>query len=1107
MHRYFRIFLVLMCFTISARSQNISMKFHQITTKDGLSQATINGIVQDKYGFIWIGTQDGLNRYDGYEFKVFKHETGKPKSISDSYILSLYTDSKDNIWIGTETGLNCYDFKTEQFICCIGSDYISKKYNHNNNVTVITQCLENPDFLWIGTNNGVKRFNAQSMQFDNYITPYFDTVHQRHKSITSIFEPAPGILWIGTTDGLFRIDTKKEIFKHFINDDGLSSNFINCIFEDSKQDIYVGTLNGLNLYIPKEERFIPYQHMRGDASSLSSSYINTIFEDSRQNLWIGTEGGGLNLFNRETQTFRHWNEQPGNQLTISDNSVTKIFEDRSGILWICTRENGVNKVNPNYENFGYFYHDANNPNSLPGNSIRSIFEDKNKQLWIGTFSGISIYNKQNDSYTNLVHEPGNPNSLSSSQIRVLYKDKDGYIWIGTRDAGLCRYNPVTKRFKHYKNEFNNPFSLSSNNIRAIYQDDEGYLWIGTVSGGMNRFDIKTETFRHYYFDENNPNSLNDNRVFSIIGGDSGVLWIGTGNGVAKFNPQTESFQRYLADTKQENHLSHHLIMGLTQDHLGNIWVASYGGGVNIISPETGKIRHFSEADGLSNNAVYGVVEDDNYNLWMSTNQGISKLDPQTEQFTNFGSEDGLQEGEFNAGAYYKGSDGEIYFGGLNGLNVFHPDQITRSKYIPPIVIHDFSLFNKSVGVSDTINGNCVLSKSILETDSIVLSYQENVFSFSFAALDFSLPEKNEYAYILENFETEWNYSGTRRYVTYTDLPAGEYTFRVLGSGSAGVWNEYGESVNIIIIPPWWKTKTFYILSVFLILLIIFMVIKLSLYRLKGDKTRLEKGVKDRTMEIQNKNLVLIENQRKLENQKQEIQRHMIALREVNATKDKFFSIIAHDLKSPFNTILGFTDLLDTNYNDYTDNERKQFLRELSKTSKNTLSLLENLLTWARAQRGQIKITKEILVIRNLVEESISSYIGAATLKNIQIDNSIPIEMQAGLDKETMKTAIGNLVSNGIKFTPPGGRVFITGQYTENMIKISVGDTGVGMNSNTINKLFRIEESFTTFGTNNEKGTGLGLILCKELIEKNGGEITVESEPSMGSIFNITIRNN
>ena len=1077
-------------FNSAVSAQEQPLKFQQFTIEDGLSQSTVRGIIQDKYGFIWVGTQDGLNRYDGSGFKIFKNDLNNPHSLSANSIFSLYEDKNDRIWIGTELGLNLYDFDLERF------ENFAMNNNPNdfagiNRINAIYESESTPNFLWLGTMQSVYSFNINTKKFFEYRLPRVHQDSNTGNEIHSIFESIsePGILWIATSNGLFKFNTKTGNFNQILRDK-LSSQYIISLYEDSENTIWICTNSGLHAYDKDNNQIKIFRNAPNNPNSISSSYVQSAYEDSRNQLWFGTVGGGLNTFDRKTKRFMSWKSQAGDPMSISNNNIWDIFEDQSGILWVCTGGNGLNKVNTNSKNFEHYFHKSDNPNSICGNTVRAIMTDSEGKLWIGSTSGISIINQQSGKYEHLFHHADNKNSISSNQIRVLYQDRLGFIWIGSRDGGLDKYDPELKIFKNYKNDINNKNSIGADNVTSIYEDTDGMLWIGTYNGGLNKFNPKTEKFKRYMRETHNPKSLNDNRVNNIVSDESGFLWIGTRNGFAKFNTKTEEFTRYISDPKNPKSLSHFYVLGISIDHDGNLWLATYGGGINKFNPKTEEFTVYKEEDGLPNNSVYIAIEDNNHNLWMTTNNGLTKFNPETEYFLNFNTYDGLQGSEFNAMAFHKDQEGLLYFGGINGFNVFNPDQISSKNFISPIVINDFQIFNKSIAPSEPLNTHPILTKSILETNSIELTHKENVFSFSFSSLDFSNPEKNEYAYILENFESEWNMAGTRNFVTYTNLPAGKYVFRVIGTNSAGIWNEEGKSIQIIILPPWWKTKIFYFLSALIIALALFLFIQIRIGKLSREKHKLEEHVKERTQEIQNKNIILKESELKL--------------KEANATKDKFFSILAHDLKNPFNIIQGYADILNTEYDNFSESDRKRMVKEIDKSSKITYKLLENTLTWSRSQQGKIRIDKKNLNLKNLVTTSIESSTLNAKKKDIEILIDIQETTEIYADNFTLSTTIRNLVSNAIKYTAEGGRVKVKVLESDQEIKLSIQDNGIGMNMETMNNLFRIDESYSTPGTNNEVGTGLGLILCKEFVEMNSGTIEVESKIGKGSTFTISL---
>ena len=1082
-------------------SQNITLHFDHITMEDGLSQSTVEGIVQDKYGFMWFGTQDGLNRYDGYDFKIFRHDYSKPSSISYSFITSLILDRNKNIWVGTGQGLNRYIYEKESFISYVHQEENINSLDHSY-VSYVYESKRLNGVLWLATKKGLNRFDIKDEKFTRYSLPISDSTNQNYNLISTIYESDtnPGILWIGTNSGLYQFNTKSEKFNKYhyeTKSDNLNQNIINTIFEDSYGKTWVGTDDGLIMIDKKNSGVIIFKNDPKNLGSLGYSNIKTIYEDNRKNLWIGTGGGGLNLFQREKKEFLRWESEPGNQNSIGGIDINTILEDNSGILWIGTAINGIEKVSINERKFIHYFYNPNTENSLVYNSVRAIYKDDDEKIWIGTDNGMSCLDRKLGVFTNFRSIPGSSNSLSDNALRDIYKDKNGIFWIGTRYGGLNRYDPETQSFTHYMTDINNPTSINSNNVKVIFEDNNGILWIGTVDGGLNKFDPVSGVFKHYLHDPNNTNSLLDNWVHAIIQDNKGFLWLGTSGGLVKLDTEKELFTHYIANRNDINSLNHHSVMSLYEDNDGLIWVATFGGGLNVLDPETGLFDHYTEKDGLSNNIVYGIVPDDNNNLWLSTNYGISKFNCITKEFTNFSTKDGVQSAEFNSGAYYRSKDGEIFFGGINGLNIINPESIDNNSVEPPILITDFQLFNKSVLVGEKINNNIILNKSILITDTLRLSYRDNVFSFSFTALDYYFSEKNEYSYILEGVEKEWNDVGNRRFVTYSTLPPGEYTFHVRGSNCDGIWNKEGKSIKIFISPPWWRTSIFYISIIALTTLLIFLYIRRRERKLKMEKFVLENKVNERTKDLTKSNKELKEKQEEIYTQNE-------TLEQLNATKDKFFSIIAHDLINPFNIILGYSKLLKSSYYDLSDEKKKYFVDKIDKSSKNTFELLKNLLSWAGTQRGEISINKEKINLAELVNKSIKPLLSGAEFKKISININVSEDIFVKADRETMSTVLNNLISNAIKFTHRKGEITISARSETNHVVLFIKDSGVGMSIDMINNLFKIDKSHSTSGTEDEKGTGLGLLLVKEFIEKNGGTINVDSKPDEGSVFKITI---
>ncbi|HEY9606736.1 MAG TPA: two-component regulator propeller domain-containing protein [Allocoleopsis sp.] len=541
--------------------------------------------------------------------------------------------------------------------------------------------------------------------------------------------------------------------------------------------------------------------------------MSVISEDEFGNLWLATSswygnsyGMGLDKFTPKTGEFSHYTNEPANPKSLSENIVSYILIDNYGILWIGTGFSGINKFDTKPNRFIHYKHENTNKNSLADNHIGSIYEDKKGAIWIGTFNGgLDRFERGSQKFVHYKHESNNSNSLSSNNIWSIYEDSYGLLWVGTFDGGLNQLNNKTGSFIHYTKNSDNPYSLNDNAIVSILEDHLGNLWIGTFSGGLNKFNRKTRQFIHYKNDPNNTKSLSDNNVFSIYEDKKGNLWLGTwSGGLNKFNRDTGEFTRYTHNSNNPNSLSYDRVLALYEYPVGTLWIGTFGGGLDKFDIATETFTHYTVADGLPNNSVVGILSDDEGNLWLSTGKGLSKFNPKTEKFRNYDVSDGLQGNEFDGiKAHFRSKTGEMFFGGLNGFNAFYPDRVKDNPHIPPIVLTDFKKLNKSIK----------LDRAISETKEIKLSYKDKFIGFEFAALDYTNPQKNQYAYKLEGFDKDWIHAGNQRTATYTNLDGGTYIFRVKGSNNDGIWNETGTSIAIIISPPPWKTWWAYTLYV------------------------------------------------------------------------------------------------------------------------------------------------------------------------------------------------------------------------------------------------------------------------------------------------------
>jgi ligand-binding sensor domain-containing protein/signal transduction histidine kinase len=817
---------------------NCVLRFDQISIEQGLSQSSVRVIFQDSRGFLWFGTEDGLNRYDGYTFKTYKPDPDAPNSLSDRWITSIVEDKEGTLWIGTRLGgLNHYDPRTEQFTHFLHDDENPSSLS-DNHINVLY--LDKNDNLWIGTPDALDRFNEAGNTFRHYVYSPSQQEGISGKNITALYEDSRGRFWVGTASGgLNRFEPSSSTFTPYQydpdNSHSISNDHVTAIIEDKRSVLWVGTWEGLNKFQPDSGSFQRFMHSETDEQTIASDTVNDLYVDSTGNLWIAT-GRGLDRLSAARKRFIHYRNDPTFSKSLSNDVVLSIYEDRGGVLWFGTYGGGVNKYDRQRDDFAYYRNNPKTRNSLSENFIFSIYEDSEGYVWIGTFSqGLDRFTKSTNQVVHYQNDPKKPSSLSSNEVLSIYEDKDGILWVGTGN-GLDQFDRKTSSFKHYRQNPDNPASLSANRVYEVYVDSHNNVWVGTV-GGLDRFDRETNSFVHYRPAVGNPNSLSGTMVYSILEDSEGNLWVGTfDSGLNKLNRKNEEFTRYRFNPKDKQTLSNDAILSIYQDKKGRVWIGTAGGGLNLYHPETDTFTYYLEKDGLPNGVVYGILEDAKGDLWLSTNFGISRFDPETETFRNFDSGDGLQSNEFNSGAYSKGRNGELYFGGINGLTMFYPSSINDSPYLPQVTL-----------TSLTQDDNPITTASSVETTKdVTLQWPQNSLEFEFAALSYNQPDKNQYAYMLEPFDANWHLIGTKRDGRYTNLPGGNYTLLLKASNSDGVWNEAPVRINVTVIPPFWQTLWFRILLGVIAVAIVAGGFRLRTKTIEDRNRELQRLVKERT---------------------------------------------------------------------------------------------------------------------------------------------------------------------------------------------------------------------------------------------------------------------
>lgn len=816
--------------------------FEHFSVEHGLSQSQVTAVIQDSSGFMWFGTEDGLNKFDGYEFTIYKHDFADPTSISNNQIHTIcetHHGHATTLWVGTDNGLNSFDNNKEQFI----------RYHHepgNPNTlssnTINAMIEDRFGILWIGTPNGLNRFDPVRKTITRWIEEPDHPLSLSHAVILSICEGYDTIqhtLWIGTQIGLNKItlspgndeiDYSRVSVTRYLNDptneNSLTNNGVRAICQDHEGMLWIGTDGGgLDRMDVRTGMFSHFRfsgrerkNEQGWHMSVSDDKIFVLLEDREQSLWIGTFGGGLNRFDRHTKMFTHYRHDVAISTSISGSFVISSYEDRSNRLWIGTSGNGINKLERKKKKFQHLKPEPYNPNSLIDRSVLSIQEDRSGLVWIGTSNGLDRYDPATKQFTHYRHDPQNPYSITNNVVFAIRESRylhDGSLWIGTR-GGLNRLDPKTGRFIRYPNNPSDPGGLSHDFILTVHEEENGILWVGSGGGGLFRLEPDhlrgSKHFTNYKHDPANPKSLSNNHILVVYEDSRGDLWIGTSRGLNRFDVKTGEFKRYMAEPGNPCSISNNFIETIYEDTLisrNTLWVGTRKG-LNRFDVETETFTRYTENDGLPNNVVVGILSDHQGSLWVSTFHGLARFNPATQAWRAYDLSDGLQSHEFTWGASHRGRSGRLYFGGVGGLNIFLPENVVDNTYVPPVIVTDFQVLNQSVTVGMLVEDirSPLLEKSITRTEEIVIPDRLNQLSFEFAALDYTSPEKNSYAYMMEGFNDNWINLGNRRYVSFTNLAPGQYTLRVRGSNNDGVWNMEGTSVRLLITPPYWQTWWF-----------------------------------------------------------------------------------------------------------------------------------------------------------------------------------------------------------------------------------------------------------------------------------------------------------
>jgi ligand-binding sensor domain-containing protein/serine phosphatase RsbU (regulator of sigma subunit) len=819
-------------------------QFEHLSTEQGLSQNIVVSIMQDSRGLMWFGTDDGLNMYDGYRFRPFHHRRDDPHSLSHDRAWRVLEDRHGVIWVGTMGGgLNRFNRKDGTF-----THYKAEPDKpgglKGNTIWFIYE--DSGGRFWVGTSyNGLHLFDREKETFTVFQPEPGAADVAGSRFVTCIYEDKRGNLWVGTHGGLFRCDVDKKtlvLYKNRWADTSRAFHSrVNAVLEDRAGVLWIGTFRGLYTLDRETREFSPYKNKNPHHRDLFNNSVEALLEDSTGDLWVGTFGGLYKLNRKRDRSYEFKTGHP-NAENFRSNIILYLYEDRSGILWIGTYS-GISKYDRKRETFSYYRIQVEKAGGVKEKlGAWTILEDESGKLWLGSFThGLTRFDRETGEVT--AYKLDTDARGVTGAVSSLRFDRDGAIWVGTNRTGLFRFNPVNGDKVHYIHNPAQQGSISSNEVVTVYRDGKDNLWAGTENG-LNRFYRSTGTFKSYRRQENNPGSISSNRVYDILEGRAGGIWVGTyGGGLNRLDPATGTFTRYGYPGSDPTSLSNNKIYCIHEDQTGILWLGTNNGGLDRFDPGTGTFTNFSKEDGLPNNVIFGILEDAEGNLWLSSNLGISRFNPITKVFKNFRLSDGLQGYEFLSSSCFKNKKGEMFFGGVNGFNAFFPERIGENTHIPPVVITGFKIFNRPVPVAE----DSPLKAPITEVDHIELSHGDSTFSFEFAALDYTDPAKNRYKYKMEGYDKDWIELGNKHDITFTNLPPGEYVFKVQGSNNDGWWNEAGASLKVTITPSFWQTWLF---QLGLLAIILAAIIFIYRGRLKHVKMKTElKTAHDAQMSI------------------------------------------------------------------------------------------------------------------------------------------------------------------------------------------------------------------------------------------------------------------
>ncbi len=1048
---------------------HFQFRFKQIKNKQLDKIGDIISIAQDPQGFMWFGGSQGLARFDGYEAKIFRRNDDVKGTLLSDYIEHLHIDHKGLLWVGTATGLSLYARDKEQFVSYLFDENDPHSLSHD----LVTSLLQTDEQgLWVATNGGgLNYFNFDSQKFTHYRHNSLNKNTIASDKLITLLAGDDGTLWIGTfNSGLTHFNPKTEMFKHYTKttaNNSIASNDVRALAKDSHGNIWVASfLAGITKIDPEHQTFKRYSPVEGDNASLGSLHIWDVFNDAQGRLWIATDGGGLNFYNEKLDQFVAYKHKEHDDTSLRSSKVRRIYQDNEQRLWFGHFPIGVSLLDPSASAFHNYYYDPEDNNSLSHNGILSVLEDSKGMLWIGTEKGLNKINRSTGEIKRYFAS-AETGALKADPILSLLEDSKGRIWVGTWSGGVSRYSEHSDTFITYRHDPLNSASLSDDRVWALYEDSNKAIWLGTEYGGLNRYDEASDSFSHYNHQRTIPDSISSPWVKSIFEDSQGLFWVGTHLGLNLFDRDKHSFKHFMHDPQDVSSISTNAIWNIAEDANGVLWIGTDGGGLNQLDRERFIFKTYLEQDGLSSKIVTGIEFDSDNTMWIGTGNGINRYNHEKEEFVVYNKHDGLVGNSFNRPASFISKKNELMFGSTEGISLFFPEHLIRQQKEAPMVLTDFKLLNKTMSYGDE---DSRFNESITQADEIILKSSDRVFSFSFASLDYLNSEKLQYAYQLVGFDNEWHYVGDRRMAIYTNLDAGDYTFKVKTLDDKQRFVGEGLSVKVSLMSPWWASWWAY-----------------TIYSIAGVLILAQ--------------LIFLRRQRRyIENERRVNER----LRQVDKIKDSFMANTSHELRTPLYGIVGLAESLIDGVAGKLPDDANSNLAMIVSSGRRLTHLVNDILDFSKLKDHKLALSKhpvDIASLTNVVMTLCEPLVGD---KPITLHNEIPEDLEPVMaDEGRIQQVLYNLIGNAIKFSDLG-RVRVVAEQSAGIMTVKVIDNGMGIDEHQLDHIFDSFEQLDVGDERAHSGTGLGLAIAQQLVSLHGGKVDVISRLNEGSMFSFTL---